>query len=103
MYRSVADNFSFLNEAMRKQILHDVKRLEQEYTKDVDLSLVDELLTVHLCVRGSQAEEESFCHQNMYLIRKQEKIKAASPNVENILDCSCACWSLIVLERDHFS
>ena len=86
VYRSVADNFSFLIDlqATREQILYGVKRLEQEYPKDVDLSLVDELLTFHLYVKQAHAEKESFSQQDMYQIIKQEKIQAAFPNVETI-------------------
>ena len=86
MYRSVAENFSFLIDlqATREHIRHGVKRLEQEYPKDVDLSLVDQLLTFYLYVKQAHAEEESFSHQDMYQIIKQEKIQAAFPNVETI-------------------
>jgi hypothetical protein len=86
MYRSVAENFSFLIDlqATREHIRHGVKRLEQEYPKDVDLNLVDQLLTFYLYVKQAHAEEESFSHQDMYQIIKQEKIQAAFPNVETI-------------------
>ena len=64
VYKRVADHFSFLIhlEACREQVLHGVKRLEEEYPEDVDRSLVDELMTFHLYVKHSYAEKGSFNH-----------------------------------------
>ena len=64
MFKRVADHFSFLLdlEASREQILHGVKRLEQQYPEDVNRSLVNELLTFHLYVKQSYAEKGSFNH-----------------------------------------
>jgi len=52
-------------EASKEQVLHGVKRREQEYPEDVDRSLGDELTTFHLYVKQSYAEKGSFYHQQL--------------------------------------
>ena len=58
--------------------------LAKEFSIDVDLCLVDKLLNFYLYVKNANKNKASFSHEDMYQIIKNDKIKAAFPNVETI-------------------
>ena len=58
--------------------------LAKEFSIDVDICLVDELLNFYLYVKKALGNKASFSHEDMYQIIKNDKVEAAFRNVETI-------------------